>query len=456
MNVVWIISDTLRRDDVGCYGNKEIHTPAIDALAGKSVRFDGHYAASFPTMPTRADYLTGRWTCSFMEWEPLPKDLVILPTLLTQKRIHTAAVVDYDFYTRGGMGYDRGFVTFIEDVPGQNYFQQRTQEERRAAWRFESDRPCPQVFIKATQWLEKHHKEDFFLYIDTHDPHEPWDAPEHYTELYWPGYDGELIFPIYGYWPDVPGYTEEKVKKAHATYCGEVTMVDTWVGYFLRQLENMDLMEKTAIIFTSDHGFCFGEHGGLFGKMVSDKPSGVPPWSPGGVLWDWVRSPLYEEMTACPLLIYLPGVAPEVYKGLTSAVDLMPTVLDIMGQEIPAQVEGHSLLPMMQDTNLKGREFVISTQPFINPGDKTSLVDGTMRYLSAGSDTAVTTDEWSLLYSVLGPPLLYHLASDPKQEKNVINEHPEVARELHQLLVKFMYETNLEPHLRDMRLELKL
>ena len=455
MNVIWIVSDTFRRDHLGCYGNKIIHTPSLDALAAKSVRFERYYAASFPTMPTRADHFTGRWTGCFMRWEPLPRGQVTLAQILRRNGFHTAAVVDTPFYLRGSMNYDRGFRSFIE-VLGQEYWLRAVGDDMRQAWRFESDRFAPQTFTKAMGWLEQHYKEDFFLYIDAWDPHEPWDAPNYYTELYWPGYDGELIDPLYSYWQDVPGFTEEKVKKAHACYCGELTMVDTWVGYFLRQVENMGLMEKTAIIFTTDHGFYFGEHGGLFGKMTRAKPSAVPYWEEIGRAGGWTRSPLYEEAIACPLLIYLPGVQPGVCHGLTSAIDLMPTVLDVMGQEVPAQVDGRSLLSMIQDTNLKGREFVISAGPFSNPADTASLVDSQTRLDTAGSDTTVTTDEWSLLYSVTGAPLLYHLPSDPQQEKNIISQRSEVAGELHQLLVKFMDETNLPSHLREPRLELKL
>jgi len=455
MNVIWIVSDTFRRDHLGCYGNKIIHTPSLDALAAKSVRFERYYAASFPTMPTRADHFTGRWTGCFMRWEPLPRGQVTLAQILRRSGFHTAAVVDTPFYLRGSMNYDRGFRSFIE-VLGQEYWLRAVGDDMRQAWRFESDRFAPQTFTKAMGWLEQHYKEDFFLYIDAWDPHEPWDAPNYYTELYWPGYDGELIDPLYSYWQDVPGFTEEKVKKAHACYCGELTMVDTWVGYFLRQVENMGLMEKTAIIFTTDHGFYFGEHGGLFGKMTRAKPSAVPYWEEIGRAGGWTRSPLYEEAIACPLLIYLPGVQPGVCHGLTSAIDLMPTVLDVMGQEVPAQVDGRSLLSMIQDTNLKGREFVISAGPFSNPADTASLVDSQTRLDTAGSDTTVTTDEWSLLYSVTGAPLLYHLPSDPQQEKNIISQRSEVAGELHQLLVKFMDETNLPSHLREPRLELKL
>ena len=117
MNVIWIVSDTIRRKDVGAYGNRKIHTPSIDTLAAKSVRFDRHYAASFPTMPTRADFTTGRWTLSLMQWAPIPESELFLAELLRSGGINTAAVVDTPFFLRDGMNYDRGFVTFHE-IPG--------------------------------------------------------------------------------------------------------------------------------------------------------------------------------------------------------------------------------------------------------------------------------------------------------------------------------------------------
>ena len=113
-------------------------------------------------------------------------------------------------------------------------------------------------------------------------------------------------------------------------------------------------MEKTAVIFTTDHGFYFGEHGGLFGKMTSDRlPDGSlrPYGEPGS---KWTYSPLFEELIHLPLLIQAPGVAPGVYKGLSSAVDVMPTVLDLLGLEIPAFVQGRSLAPGMRDNSLPG------------------------------------------------------------------------------------------------------
>jgi arylsulfatase A-like enzyme len=457
MNVIWIISDTFRRDALGAYGNDRMHTPSLDALAAKSVRFDRHYMASFPTMPARADFLTGRFTMSFMQWEPLPENEVILSELLTSKGVHTAAIVDTPFYIRGGMYYDRGFQTFLE-IPGQGSRAGGAPPRRgegvnqRPTYRSESDCSAVQTFTKAMQWLELHYKEDFFLYVDTWDPHEPWNAPNYYTELYMPEYDGEVIGPVYGYWQDTPGLTEEKVKKAYATYCGEVTMVDTWVGYFLRMVENMGLMENTAIIFTTDHGYYFGEHGGIFGKMVFAKnPKGQR------MIGIWSHSPFYEEVSALPLFIYVPNVPPATYSGLTSAVDLMPTVLDIMGQEIPSTVEGRSLLPMVKDQSLPGREYVVSAHPFIEAGETVRSIDNISRLAEKPSTATVTTDEWSLQYGVEpGLSELSHLPTDPRQEKNVIAQHPDVARELHQLLVKFMRETNLPTRLLEPRIELRL
>ena len=463
MNVIWIVADTFRQDHIGAYGKMDIRTPSLDALAAKSMRFDRHYAAGFPTMPTRADHATGRWTMSFMGWEPLPEGAVTLAELLAEKGIHTAAMVDTPFYLRGGMNYDRGFQTFsmYTGQEGSATRLNRTihheSRDARETWRFELDRNVAQTVMRSMEWLQLHHKEDFFLYVDTWDPHEPWDAPSYYTEQYLPGYDGEVVQPIYGHWMDAPHLTEEKVNKAHATYCGEVTMVDTWIGYLLRMVENMGLMENTAIVFTSDHGFYFGEHGGRFGKMTYGK-------RPDGTLYgnsdpdlQWDLSPLYEQIVRIPLLVYVPGAGPGAYEGLTSAIDVMPTVLEAMGQTRPDWVEGDSLLPKVHDASLPGRELVVTTVPFANPGEAVRSVDNTSRKLSSPLMTTVTTDEWSFLYTEAeGLSELFHLPTDSGQHENVISGNTGLARDIHGRLVGFMRDTSVSEYLLKPRLELRL
>ena len=267
----------------------------------------------------------------------------------------------------------------------------------------------------------------------------------------------EIIQPIYGHWKDEPGFSAEKVKKANATYCGEITMVDTWIGFLLRRLENMGLMDKTAIVFTSDHGFYFGEHGGKFGKMTFDKRESGGLYKFGDPDARWAHSPLYEELVRIPLLICVPGVEPGVYDGMTSVVDVMPTVLELAGLSAPATVHGSSLLPRMRDRSAVGREFTVSTIPFANPGEEVRSVDSIRRHLVNSQVTTITAGDWSLLYSMdEGMSELYNLASDPRQEENIISNNVDVAKDVHQFLIKFMRDTGASDHLLKPRLEFRL
>jgi len=454
MNVIWIVADTLRRDHIGAYGNVRVRTPEIDGLATRALRFDRHYAAGFPTMPTRADHATGRWTMSFLPWGPLPDGLPTLAEYAARSGIHTAAVVDTPFYLRQGMNYDRGFQTFFTiqsqegsptRVPGTGHHESR---DLVAWWRKESDRSVAQTMIRAGDWLERHYREHFFLYVDTWDPHEPWDAPEYYTEQYWPGYDGEILQPIYGLWPEHSAWTEERIAKAHATYCGEITLVDTWVGHFLRKVENLGLHENTAVIFTSDHGFYFGEHGGHFGKMVfGHRPDGSR-FTHGERDAAWDHSPLYEEVSGIPLIVRLPEGTTGAYDGLTSAIDLMPTVAELLGLEVPSWVTGTSLVPALRTgDSSSSREYTVTSIPFANDGVVKS-VDNVTRGLEAPLVSTITTSRWTLLYSSApGRSELFDLSVDPRQEVNVIDAQTEVANELHVRLIQFMRDQGVPEQL---------
>jgi arylsulfatase A-like enzyme len=134
-NFIVIVSDTFRRDHLGAYGNPWIHTPHLDRLAQSSVLFENHLVSSFPTMPARADILTGTFSYTFMGWEPLPKYLSTLPEVLSGAGYLTMGVVDTPFYIRNGFGYDRGFDDFIW-VRGQGD-DTRPQErsDARGMWR---------------------------------------------------------------------------------------------------------------------------------------------------------------------------------------------------------------------------------------------------------------------------------------------------------------------------------
>lgn len=456
LNIVLIVSDTFRRDHLGCYGNATIRTPHLDRFSGQSVTFDHAYPASFPTLPTRADIMTGRLTYAYRGWEPMPENEITLPQILANNGYHTFGVSDVPFVMRRGYGFDRGFEDFVW-VRGQ--MTGAEHENVTSDWRSEADHFAPTTIATAERWLEKHYQDKFFLYVDTWDPHEPWLPPDHYVSLYNSEFIGETSpYPPYWDWREA-GLTARDIDLAHTHYCAEVTMVDRWVGRLIERIESLGLMDRTAVIFLSDHGFYFGEHG-LFGKGRFKSEAGyylgtAPGYAKktlifrseetGEVLDDvegeWYRGPLYDEVTRVPLMIYAPGVTPRRTKALTSLPDVMPTILELTGSAIPDRVQARSLKPIIQGNENKGRDFVVSTWPLYEAGQTIRVVDDWERTMRENQPSTITDGEWTLLYSVAGDPVeLYHTKLDPQQQQNVVADNLEIAKRLHAHFYQLLQE----------------
>jgi arylsulfatase A-like enzyme len=412
-NVVLVVSDTFRRDHLGAYGNDWIRTPALDRLAAESLVFDNHLIGSFPTMPARADLLTGRLSLTFMTWAPLPVHLPTLPQLLSDAGYLTMAVVDTPFYVRNGFGYDRGFQDFLW-VRGQG--DARRMEERldaRSTWRHESDRLVARTVTAAEEWIERHHREQFFLLVDVWDPHEPWNPPDYYTRLYAPDYDGRETEACYDDWR-AAGLTEDDVRLSHATYAGEVTMVDRWLGRLVEKLDVLGIASETVLVFVSDHGFYFGEHGYL-GKSVWDANLGTQSWSP-----------LYREIVEAPLLIRAPGVEPRRTPALTTLVDVPATILDLAGVAAPEGLAGRTLAPVLRGDTDDHRELVVSGWPLeYQKGRITIAVDSWPRRVAHDQPITVTGRGLSLVVGGADDELeLYDLVADHGEARNVALERP--------------------------------
>jgi len=223
MNVILIVSDTFRHDYLGCYGNEWIRTPSLDGFARKATVFDRAYAASFPTVPHRHDLYTGRYTFTYSDWAPLPKNETVLPQALRQTGCVTQLIVDTPHILKDGFNYDRGFDgwLWIRGQENDRYMTApkevklpcepsklrkrgvtTTQHLRNvSSRRSESDHFVAQTMTAAMKWLELNYNQHdkFFLHVDTFDPHEPWDPPRWYVDMYDPGYDGEeVVYPVYG------------------------------------------------------------------------------------------------------------------------------------------------------------------------------------------------------------------------------------------------------------------
>ena len=226
-NVILIISDSLRRNALSCYGSGWCHTPHLDAFAQRSLRCDNGYLCSFPTIPTRRDILTGDYTFSEPSWmTPLNDRTVTLQDVLRTAGVHTSLIVDTPHPYTLDFDFQRNFDS-VKLNRGQedDHYETRpvpvrlpcdpkklrsgsqviTQYLRNVTGRkSEEDYFCARTMRDASAWLEKNHRrQPFFLYLDTFDPHEPWDPPRSYIQQYDPDYTGEeVIYPRYDHWRD--------------------------------------------------------------------------------------------------------------------------------------------------------------------------------------------------------------------------------------------------------------
>jgi arylsulfatase A-like enzyme len=464
LNVIFIVSDTFRYDHLGCYGNSWIRTPNLDRLAERAVVFERAYAASFPTVPHRHDLYTGRYTFVYSEWAPLPRNELVLSQILRQSGCVTQLIVDTPHILKDGFNYDRGFDgwLWIRGQEGDRYmtsplrvkmpcspsklrYGERTvtQYLRNVSLRRqESDYFVAQTMTAAARWLELNYDqhEKFFLHVDTFDPHEPWDPSRWYADMYDPGYEGEEVtYPLYG---PCDYLSKDELNHCRALYAGEVTLVDRWIGMLLEKIEDLGLMEETAIIFTSDHGFYHGEHG-LIGKSIIQRMASG-------------STPLYEEVSRVPLIIYHPEVkGGRRYEALVQSPDITATILEILEARSLPSMHGRSLLPLLRGEEEPWREIAV-TSP--------SIIHGPV----SGQRITVTTRDWALIYTGQveealrdnpgrRPNLerlekisgkirneLYNLRKDPKEEKNVFEEERDVAEELHAKLVDFLREVGTE------------
>ena len=463
MNVIVIMNDSLRRDHINAYGvpapwtrpghegEAFIETPNLDRLASESAIFERCYIASYPTVPNRRDLFTGRWGFLETGWEPLRGDDLLLAEVLSRNGVLTQLFFDTLPMGSDGYGFRRGF-TGWEWIRGQHGdhlvtapsgvepsclpHQTRGDMERMrrilrnsARRRYERDYMAPRTFAASLDWLEDNYRQDgFLLWIDTWDPHEPFDPPTYDHERYAdPGYAGHgIIYPQYGRWDYL---TEAELNDIRARYAGEVTMVDRCLGYLLDKVHALGLDDKTVIVHLSDHGYLMGEHD-LLGK-------------PGDLLGD-----LYEPTCHVGMFIRHPEglAAGERIPALVQPPDVMPTLLDLFGVEIPPTVQGCSLLPLLRGQVDKVRDYAVSGR-FIyevpeGVADTSVEFDGMAGEQSQVCSRTLTTDRWSYICAPYDmPSQLYDLCADPDQARNVIGEHPQVARELHERLSRFLEET---------------
>ncbi len=319
-NVVVLLIDTLRASKLQAYyPQTRVKTPAIDQLVSQGALFERAQSPENWTKPSVASVLTSLHPATHRTKEDaskLPRSALMLSEVYQKKGFKTASFIA-NGYVSNAFGFDQGWDHYT------NYI--REQRNTNAS----------NVFGEAQTWIEKNKDSRFFVYIQTIDPHVPYDPPDKYLKMYDPApYNGQvknrrthLMLDEAKKNPKKYKFTARDKERIEALHDGEISYHDEHFGRFLAKLTELGLDENTILVVTSDHGEEFQEHGS---------------WGHG--------HSVYQELLGVPLIFRWPGVVPASLRigPVVSTMDIGPTVLEATGVSIPDQFEGRSLLGFMR------------------------------------------------------------------------------------------------------------
>lgn len=355
-NLILVTIDTLRADRVGPYGGTTGLTPNLDAIAKRGVVFLDTTAHAPLTLPSHASLLTGQFPSRHGVRDnagyPLGPESETLAETLSAAGYHTAAFVGAYVLNRR-TGIAQGFETFVDRFAMGTMHSTLSSLERRG----------PELAAEAAEWLENA-SPPFFLWLHLYDPHAPYQAPPAFAEQ----------------WPDRP-------------YEAEVATSDWATGDLLRALP-AGTEDRTIVVVTADHGESLGEHGepehGIF---------------------------LYQATLQVPLILAGPGLPEgERIADPVRHVDVVPTVLDLLGLSRPGDLDGESLLPLMTGHD---RESV-----------PISYAESAFAHLHFGSSELRALRKGDLKYIEAPRPELYNLRDDPTEQQNLHEHQPTAVRDM--------------------------
>ena len=355
VNVLFIAIDDL--------ANESTHTPHIDRLAASGVRFERAYNQIPLCNPSRASVLTGRRPDATQVYdldrhfrEALP-DVVTLPQLFRQNGWFTGRVGKiYHYDVPNGIGTDglddKPSWQLVVNPKGRDVTDEKLitnptpQKPVSAALSWlaadgtDEEQTDGMIATEAIQLLEKHRDEPFFLGVGFFRPHTPFVAPKKYFDLHpldsirlpeVPADDRSDI-PVAAFAHNNPtphyGLDELTCRQALQAYRASVSFVDAQIGRVLDALDRLQLTDNTIVVLWSDHGYHLGEHLGI-----------------------WQKRTLFEESARAPLIIRAPGAKGngQACQGIVEFVDLYPTLADLAQLTPPAELDGKSLRPLLDD-----------------------------------------------------------------------------------------------------------
>jgi arylsulfatase A-like enzyme len=380
MRAIMVMFDSLNRRMLEPYGCDWVKTPNFARLAKKSVTFDSCFVGSMPCMPARRELHTGRYNFLHRSWGPLEPFDDSMPRILKENGIFSHLASDhYHYWEDGGATYHNAYssweafrgqegdfmkcVVADPDIPetvargkGANKSWRQDWINRNHFIKEEKDFPQAQTFAAGLSFLEMNKdQDDWFLHIETFDPHEPYYSPKKYKDQYPSDYKGRHFdWPAYGEVNESPEEVDECRRNSAALH----TMCDEHLGKVLDFMDQNDMWKDTMLIVNTDHGFLLGEH----------------DW------WAKCRMPFWNQVANTPFFIWDPrcGKSGQRRKSLVQTIDIAPTVLEFFGLDLPEDMQGVPL-----------RETVACDQPvreaglFGIHGGHVNVTDGRHVYMRA-------------------------------------------------------------------------
>ena len=381
-NVVLYVVDTVRADRLGVYGYEKPTSPRLDAFAAGAVLFENAYAQSSWTRPAVASLFTGLLPPAHRtvgRRSVLPKDAVTLAEILAANGYEGMGLVRNPNVSRA-FGFAQGFRRF------------RSEDRERDET----------MLDRVRLWLDERQNAEgpFFLFLHAIDPHGPYDPAPEFEEMFEAGAAPEHYRTVRYLLQLNRGEVEPDAGTAEALsrlYDAEVAQNDHAFGELLDELEDRGLDEDTAVIYLSDHGEEFAEHG----------------------RWEHGLS-LYEEVLRVPFVMRLPGVPPRRVEAPAQHVDLLPTLLAYMGIEAPP-ADGRDLLAVRR----RGADPLdVYTHLDVDGHRAASVIRGHFKLVLPQSPSQGTE------------PMLFDLEADPGELENLASERPDIVERMLGLLTE--------------------
>lgn len=399
-NVLFMIIDDLR-PMLGCYGISEMHTPNIDSFSKRGTLFNRAYCQYPLCNPSRASILTGL----------RPETTDVDNNNLDYKRTVPNAVDMMQYFNNHG--YDTHTIGKVKHYSGgfpggPSWLSLDVTDDELSDGK---------TVIQTRELLSEIKDQQFFIVVGFDKPHVPFYAPEKYYDLYNPN---PFSLPLTSNYPinspskahsnllpfkraftDIPSdepISDSKTLELIRAYAACTSYMDAQIGHVLQHLDDLDLTGHTVIVICGDHGFHLGEHG------------------------TWRKNLLYEIAVRSPLLISVPGQKQCQTDALVELVDIFPTLCDVCDIPIPIELEGVSLMPVIEDPTLPVKSAAFS-----------SLTRTGAKSVSMRTDRYRYT-EWGRT-GIFGREL-YDYHTDPHETVNIVDmtENAEIVEELSQRL----------------------